>query len=114
VVLRGVWTIVLLCWLAGPLAGGGCLRACPEPAPSAGADTCHASAPGVMLSGTHDCGIHFSASRDVVVSKGRSDVAPAPQAHITTAASVAAVRASESHTPVDNSPPIRFLIPLRT
>ena len=112
--VRGVWTFVIMFWLAGPLAGGGCLRACPDPtAASTSADTCHASAPGSILSGTHDCGTHFAPTRDVVSSTARKDVAPVTSVHVTAFASETAEHVSEWSALLDSSPPIRFLTPLR-
>ena len=102
-----------MCWLAGPLAGGGCLRACPDPAAAATADACHTSAPGAMFAGTHDCGTHFAPARDLMAATARKDLTPAPSVFVTVLERVAIVRVVESRTRIDTSPPTRFLTPLR-
>jgi hypothetical protein len=111
--MRVVATFVLMFWLAGPLAGGGCLRECPEPTRTAAADGCHLSAPGAMFTGTHDCGTHFATARDVVAGSARKDIAPPPVVLVTTFESVVAARPVEFRSRVDSSPPTRFLTPLR-
>ena len=111
--MRVVATFVLSFWLAGPLAGGGCLRECPAPTRTAAADACHLSVPGAMFTGTHDCGTHVASARDVVAGTARKDIAPAPGLLVTTFESVVTARPVESRSHVDSSPPIRFLTPLR-
>jgi hypothetical protein len=111
--MRVVATFVLMFWLAGPLAGGGCLRECPEPAPAASASSCHASATGSLFTGTHDCGDHFAPAGDVVTGSARKDVTPGPRVHVTTSDRVTIARVAESRVLFDNSPPTTFLTPLR-
>jgi len=111
--MRVVATFVLMFWLAGPLAGGGCLRECPEPTRIAAAEACHLSAPGAMFTGTHDCGTHFAPARDVVTGSARKDVTPGPRLHVTTSDRVTIARVAESPVLFDSSPPTTFLTPLR-
>ena len=111
--MRVVGTIVLLFWLAGPLAGGGCLRECPDPAAAASADACHTSAPGAMFAGTHDCGTHFAPARDLMAGTARKDLTPAPALFVAALEHVAASGVAEPQTRADSSPPTRFLTPLR-
>ena len=100
-------------WLAGPLAGGGCLRACPDTSVADGAGACHSSAPGFLFTGTHDCGSHFAPSNDFVAGTARKDVTPAPRVHVTTVETVTTGPVPESRALRDSSPPTTFLPPLR-
>jgi hypothetical protein len=110
---RAAWTLVLMCWLAGPLAGGGCLRVCPDPAAAASTEACHAAASGFMFTGTHDCGTHFAPANDIVTGTARKDVAPARHLEATVSERVTIAPIDEPRAPADSSPPTTFLTPLR-
>ena len=116
VLVRAIWTLVLFIWLTGPLAGGGCLRACPDQAVTgATAGECHATAPATALRNAHDCGTHVASPSESAVTQLRQDISPVVLETLEVSTGRPARRSLMAMAPAPghSSVPISFQTPLR-